>query len=138
MRTFIGFTPHGTISKKKRIYWEAQLFAVIRSFKDGIRFFCFNINLDRYMDDHSPSFQIELTILNLYFHFWIYQNNYVIAEDTYEDLCYKLSLYGITAEEFNELATKLMDEGMEITKCYHAACEQLINNIINGSKKTNT
>ena len=73
--SFIGFTPHGTISKRKRIYWEAQLFALIRSYKDGIRFFCCNVNWDRYEDDHSPAFTIELTILNVYFHFWIYQNN---------------------------------------------------------------
>lgn len=71
----LGFTSHGTISKKKRIYWETQLFALIRPFKDGIRFFCFNINWDGYESEHSPAFQIELTILNLYFHLWIYQNN---------------------------------------------------------------
>lgn len=82
MVTFMGFTPHGTISKKKRIYWEAQLFAVIRSFKDGVRFFCCNINWDRYESEHSPSFQIELTILNVYFHFWIYQNNFENEYDT--------------------------------------------------------
>jgi hypothetical protein len=71
----LGFTSHGTISKKKRIYWETQLFALIRPLKDGIRFFCCNINWDRYEDSHSPAFQIELTILNVYFHLWIYQNN---------------------------------------------------------------
>jgi len=72
----IGFISHGTISKKKRIHWETQLFALIRSYKDGIKFFCCKINWDRYKDDHSPAFQIELTILNLYFHLWVYQNNY--------------------------------------------------------------
>ena len=128
----MGFTPHGTLSNKKRIYWEAQLFAIVRSFKDGITFYNFNINWDRYMDDHTPAFQIELTILNLYFHFWVYQNNYVIAEDTYEDLCHKLSLYDITKDEFDEAATKLMEDGMDIEKCYPAACEQLINKIIYG------
>jgi len=132
MRTFIGFTPHGTLSNKKRIYWEAQLFALVREFRDGITFFKFNMNWDRYLDDHTPAFQIELTVLNLYFHFWVYQNNYVIAEDTYEDLCYKLSLYSITPDEFDEAATKLMHEGMDMKECYHAACEQLINKIIYG------
>jgi hypothetical protein len=73
----LGFTPHGTISKKKRIYWEAQLFAIVRDFKDGITFFNLNLNYDRYVADHSPSFQFELTIFNVYFHLWIYQNNYV-------------------------------------------------------------
>jgi hypothetical protein len=71
----IGWTPHGILSKKKRIYWEAQLFALIRSYKDGIRFFCCNINWDRYVCDHSPALTLELTILNLYFSFIIYQNN---------------------------------------------------------------
>lgn len=72
----IGIINHGTLSKKKRIYWETQLFAITRSFKDGITFFRFNINWDRYEDDHSPAIQIELTILNSYNHLWIYQNNY--------------------------------------------------------------
>ena len=73
-----------------------------------------------------------MQVLNLYFHFWVYQNNYVIAEDTYEDLCYKLSLYGITQDEFDEVATKLMHKGMDIKECYHSACEQLINKVIYG------
>jgi len=72
----IGFVKHGTLSEKKRIYWEIQLFAMIRSFSDGLTLFKFNFNWDRYEDDHSPAFQIELTIFNIYNHFWIYQNNY--------------------------------------------------------------
>ena len=72
----IGFVKHGTISEKKRIHWEIQLFAMIRSFSDGFTLFKFNFNWDRYEDDHSPAFQIELTIFNIYNHFWIYQNNY--------------------------------------------------------------
>ena len=71
----IGFINFGTLSKKKRLFWEIQLFAIIRSFKDGITFFKFNVNWDRYEDNHSPAFQIELTILNCYNHFWVYQNN---------------------------------------------------------------
>ena len=71
----IGFVKHGTLSKKKRLYWEVQLFAFVRSFKDGITFFRFNLNFDGYVSDHSPAFQIELTIFNLYSHFWVYQNN---------------------------------------------------------------
>lgn len=78
----LGLTPHGTISKKKRIFWEGQFFAVIRSFKDGITFFNLKVNLDIYKSEHSPSLQIELTILNLYNHIWLYQNNY---EDDYND-----------------------------------------------------
>ena len=71
-----GLVHYGTLSKKKRIHWETQLFAFVRSFKDGITFFKFNINWDRYESDHSPAFQIELTILNCYNHLLIYQNNY--------------------------------------------------------------
>jgi hypothetical protein len=71
----IGFIPHGTISKNKRIYWEGQFFAFVRNFKDGITFFKLRVNLDLYKDSHSPAFQIELTILNCYNHLWIYQNN---------------------------------------------------------------
>lgn len=77
MRNFF----YGTISNKKRIYWELQVFSFVRSFKDGITFFKIDINLDRYEDDHSPAFQIELTVLNCYNHFWVYQNNYKEEEE---------------------------------------------------------
>jgi hypothetical protein len=73
----IGFVKHGTLSEKKRLYWEVQLFASTRSLTDdGLTLFKFNINWDRYKSDHSPAFQIELTIFNIYNHLWIYQNNY--------------------------------------------------------------
>jgi len=72
----IGLVKYGTLSEKKRLYWEVQLFALTRSLADGLTLFKFNINWDRYEDDHSPAFQIELTIFNLYNHFWVYQNNY--------------------------------------------------------------
>jgi hypothetical protein len=71
----VGFVNFGTISNKKRIYWETQLLAIPRSFSDGLTLFKFNINIDKYKSDHSPAFQIELTIFNIYNHFWIYQNN---------------------------------------------------------------
>jgi hypothetical protein len=77
----LGFTTCGIISRRKRIFWEGQFFAFIRSFRDGITFFKFSINLDLYADDHSPAFQIELTIFNCYNHFWIWQNNYTYGED---------------------------------------------------------
>lgn len=72
----LGLVYYGTVSKKKNIFWETQLFAFIRDFKEGITFFEFKINWDRYVSEHTPSFQIELTILNAYNHLWIYQNNF--------------------------------------------------------------
>jgi hypothetical protein len=72
----LGFTPHGTISKKKRIYWEGQFFSLIREFSDGITFFQFKMNYDAYKSEHTPAFQIELTIFNIYNHIWVYQNNF--------------------------------------------------------------
>ena len=72
----LGFIRYGTLSAKKRICWEIQALARVRDLKDGITFFEFKINLDRYRSDHSPAFQIELTVLNVYNHLWIYQNNY--------------------------------------------------------------
>jgi hypothetical protein len=72
----LGFIKHGTLSKKKNIFWETQLFAIIRDFRDGITFFKCKVNYDRYVSEHTPSFQIELTIFNIYFHLWIYQNNF--------------------------------------------------------------
>jgi len=72
----IVFLRFGTLSKKKRLQWELQLFARIREFSDGFTFFEFKINFDRYKSEHTPAFQIELTLFNLYNHFWVYQNNY--------------------------------------------------------------
>lgn len=72
----IGLIAHGQLRLFNNLFYEIQLFALIRNFKDGITFFEIKINLDRYKSDHAPAFQIELTILNLYNHFWLYQNNY--------------------------------------------------------------
>ena len=58
------------------VYTTYYLSACSRDWEDGITFFDFKINWDRYEDDHTPSFQIEFTIFNLYNHLWIYQNNY--------------------------------------------------------------
>ena len=71
----LGFCKYGALSKKRKIFWEIQLFAFPRSFKDGIRFFCMNINWDRYISEHTPSFEIELTILNCYNSFKINKYN---------------------------------------------------------------
>jgi len=58
----LGIVKFGTLSKKRNLFWE------------------FNINWDRYEDDHSPAFQLELTILNCYNHLWVYKNNPVENE----------------------------------------------------------
>jgi len=131
---FLGFTPHGTLSNKKRIYWEAQLFALVRSYKDGITFFRFNFNWDKYIDDHSPAFQIELTIFNLYFHLWVYQNNETptqkvepMDEFEYEKMCTDLIFFGITRDELDEMATAFLDDDTTNAKdCYIKAADQLL------------
>lgn len=46
MNNFIGFLFHGKLGKKT--YWEIQLLGILRDYKDGITFFEFDINLDRY------------------------------------------------------------------------------------------
>ena len=74
MKNFIGFVFYKELPK--RLNLELQLLAPIRSFSDGITFFEFKINFDRWKSEHTPAFQIELTILNLYNHIWIYQNNF--------------------------------------------------------------
>jgi hypothetical protein len=78
----IGYVLFGTLSKTKRIYWELQLFARPREWSDGITFFNFNINWDGYKSEHTPAFQIELTILNVYNQLLINQNNFDI--ESYE------------------------------------------------------
>lgn len=76
----LGLINHGILSAKKNIFWETQLFAKLRDYKDGITFFKLRINWDRYKSEHSPAFQLEFTILNFYNHLWIYQNNFVDDE----------------------------------------------------------
>jgi hypothetical protein len=51
----IGLVKHGTLSEKKRLYWEVQLFAIIRSFADGLTLFKFNVNFDRYESDPAKN-----------------------------------------------------------------------------------
>ncbi len=72
----LGLCRNGAISNKKRIFWEIQLFAIVRSFKDGITFFNFDINWDRFVSEHTPSFKIEFTIFNIFNSIHIYKNNY--------------------------------------------------------------
>jgi hypothetical protein len=77
----IGYVLFGTLSKTKQIYWELQLFSRPREWSDGITFFHLDINWDRYKSEHTPAFQIELTILNVYNQFQINQNNF---DESYE------------------------------------------------------
>ena len=52
---------------------ELMLFHMVRSFKDGISFFEFEINLDLFEEDHNPKFDIFLIIFNcMIFQLWIY------------------------------------------------------------------
>ena len=46
----------GTISEKKRIYWELQVLSFVRAYKDGITFFRFDISWNRYKEDDIPFF----------------------------------------------------------------------------------
>jgi hypothetical protein len=50
---------------KKKYSFDIDLFRVIRSYKDGITFFEFIINLDLYESDHKPAFNVLLIIFNL-------------------------------------------------------------------------
>ncbi len=72
---FLGICLFGTISKKRNISWEVQLFAKVRDYSDGVDFLNFKIQWDRYECDHSPSFKIELDFLNIHNSFWIYKTN---------------------------------------------------------------
>lgn len=44
--------------------WELSALHNYRPFKDGLEFFSFIINWDRFLADHTPAFQILLSILN--------------------------------------------------------------------------
>lgn len=49
----------------KRYAMEICFFNIYRSIEDGITFFNFKCDLDLYEADHKPSFEIDLTILNI-------------------------------------------------------------------------
>lgn len=60
--------------------WELSLFHQLRTFTDGISFFEFVVNFDKYIGDHTPRFNTMLVILNCtIFEFFIY-NMYHLDE----------------------------------------------------------
>lgn len=45
--------------------WELTFLNTPRAWKDGLTVFDFRINWDRYLYDHSPRFEFDLTLLNV-------------------------------------------------------------------------
>ena len=43
---------------------ELSIFKFLRKFKDGITFFEFKLNTDLYKDDHKPSLDFYLILIN--------------------------------------------------------------------------
>ena len=57
---------------------DIMLLHKYRSFSDGITFFKPEINLDLYEGDHSPKFEMNLAIMNVYvFQLEIYNVNHI-------------------------------------------------------------
>jgi len=48
----------------KNYAWELSGFHMIRQFSDGMSFFEFTTNWDKYLSDHTPRFDIMFIILN--------------------------------------------------------------------------
>jgi len=44
--------------------WEISALHFLRQLSDGVTFFEFKVNWDRYLDDHTPRFDLMLVILN--------------------------------------------------------------------------
>lgn len=62
--------------------FEFDWFRKIRSFKDGVSFFDFKINLDLFKGDHNPKFEILWVILNYkILEVNIYNKNHYYDED---------------------------------------------------------
>ena len=62
---------YGNITKSYG--WELDFFRKTRHFSDGISFFDFKIVWDRYKSDHTPRFDMSLSVLNFkLFEFTIY------------------------------------------------------------------
>jgi hypothetical protein len=67
--------------------WEVYLLHKYREFSDGIEFFNFNINWDRYLADHRPQFVIKLVLCNfVLLEFSIYYKHHRNEEVTNEQL----------------------------------------------------
>ena len=69
------------VSLTKNYTLDWNFFWKVRDFEDGVKFFNFDINLDLYEDDHKPSFNICLEILNYtIFEIEIYNINHLPEE----------------------------------------------------------
>ena len=63
---------HGLIGSKEKVRdgqkyrygWELVLLHKVRDWKDGISFFEFVMNLDRFVADHNPRFEVRLSLFN--------------------------------------------------------------------------
>jgi hypothetical protein len=45
--------------------WEVSALYQYRDFSDGVSFFDFNCSWDRFEGDHTPTFNLKLSILNI-------------------------------------------------------------------------
>ena len=65
----------------KNYAFEMSSLHFVRSFKDGVTFFSYEIDSDFYKADHNPKFGAMLVILNfVIFEFRIYNVNHVDKE----------------------------------------------------------
>jgi len=72
--------------------FELSLINKIRNFKDGISFFRFDVNWDRYIGDHTPCFEMNLLLLNwIIFELNIYNINHI--NETEESMEYKVKTH---------------------------------------------
>lgn len=68
---------------KCRFAWELVLFHKIRDWSDGVTWFEFVYNVDRFVADHNPKYDLHLIIANItIFEFNIY-NVYHVEEEEY-------------------------------------------------------
>lgn len=54
---------HGQF-KESRFAWELCMFHKLRDWSDGMSFFEFKVNCDRYVGDHTPKFEVFFVLLN--------------------------------------------------------------------------
>ncbi len=75
----LGLCADFKISKNYAV--EIQLLSFPRSLRDGLTFLDAKLDLDLYKGDHKPSFQVELTVLNCYNMFQVYNVNHCDDQD---------------------------------------------------------
>ena len=69
--------------KETRFAWELSMFHKLRELSDGMSFFEFKVNYDKYVGDHTPRFDIFLVTFNYTILDFSIYNVYHVDQENY-------------------------------------------------------